>query len=127
MMQGWVDAFYDQFVDRVAEGRRLSREQVDAVGRGRVWTGRQAQERGLVDRLGGLEEAIRIAKARAGIAPDEGVRLDDPGKTRVSLGPGLDIVPAALHPIPERSLRALSLLGAPGTLRAALPFDLEVN
>src|SRR5207302_2485536 len=124
MMQAWVDAFYDQFVDRVAEGRRMSRDQVDAVGRGRVWTGRQAQERGLVDRLGGLGDAIRIAKARAGIAADEAVQLDDPGKSRVSFGPGLDIVPAALRPIPERTLRALPLLGEPGTLPAVLPLGL---
>jgi protease-4 len=127
MMQGWVDVFYEQFVDRVAQGRRLSRERIDVLGRGRVWSGQQALERGLVDKLGGLREAIQAAKLRARIAPEDPVLLDDPGKRVVSLGPTLQLLPGALRPIPTRTLRALSLLGEPGTVRAALPFDLEVN
>jgi protease-4 len=127
MLQHWVDAFYEQFVERVAEGRRLPRERVDEMGRGRVWTGRQAQERGLVDKLGGLREAIESAKARAGIPSDEPVLLDDEGKREVSFLPALQVLPGALQPLSARALRALSLLGEPGTLRAVLPFDLEVN
>ena len=56
---------YELFVSRVATGRRSSREKIDAVGQGRVWTGHQALERGLVDELGGLGRAIRLAKERA--------------------------------------------------------------
>jgi len=126
-LQEWVDAFYAQFVDRVAEGRHLPRERVDELGRGRVWTGRQALDRGLVDKMGGLREAIQAAKVRAGLAPDEPVSLDDPGKAEVSLFPALQVLPGALRPLPARALRALALLGEPGTLRAVLPFDLEVN
>ncbi len=66
---------YDQFLTKAAEGRSLSKEDVDRVGRGRVWTGRQAQERGLVDELGGLTTAITLAKKAAGIGGDEDVRL----------------------------------------------------
>jgi protease-4 len=58
-------ATYELFVSRVATGRKSNREKIDAVGQGRVWTGHQALERGLVDELGGLGRAIRLAKERA--------------------------------------------------------------
>jgi protease-4 len=67
---------YGQFLARAAEGRGLTVDQVDAVGRGRIWTGRQAKDRGLVDELGGLTMALGIAKKEAGIDADEEVRLD---------------------------------------------------
>lgn len=71
-----MDEVYGLFLERVAAGREeLSREQVDAIGRGRVWTGAQAKERGLVDELGGFIAAIQAAKAAVGIAPDEQVEL----------------------------------------------------
>jgi protease-4 len=61
--------FYEtKFLPAVAEGRRLDRDEVDAVARGRVWTGRQAQARGLVDSLGGTEDAIVRACEKAGVA-----------------------------------------------------------
>ncbi len=66
---------YTQFVERVAEGRGLSEAEVDTVARGRVWTGRQARDRGLVDELGGLREAVLAAKARTGLEPDTDVEL----------------------------------------------------
>jgi protease-4 len=67
---------YGQFLARAAEGRGLTRDEVDAVGRGRVWTGRQAKDRKLVDELGGLTMAIGLAKKESGIDADEEVRLD---------------------------------------------------
>jgi protease-4 len=70
-----MDAIYDLFLDRVASGRALEKQQVDEVGRGRVWTGVQAQERGLVDELGGFFTAINAAKKAAGIPVDERVAL----------------------------------------------------
>ena len=108
-LQDWVEAFYGQFVDRVAEGRHLPRERVDELGRGRVWTGHQALERGLVDKVGGLREAIEAAKARAGLAPDEPVLLDDQGKREVSFLPALQLLPGSLRPLSARALRALAL------------------
>jgi protease-4 len=62
---------YDRFVDVVAGGRTLSRDAVAAAAEGRVWTGRQAEHLGLIDEVGGLEEALDRAKAACGIAPDE--------------------------------------------------------
>jgi protease-4 len=73
-----VDAMehvYDLFVQRVAEGRDLSSEEVDRVGGGRVWTGEQARDRALVDELGGFLAAIEAAKRAAGIPTDEKARL----------------------------------------------------
>jgi len=67
---------YEQFLSRAAEGRALTRDKVDAVGKGRVWTGRQAKDIKLVDELGGLTMALGIAKKEAGIDADEDVRLD---------------------------------------------------
>jgi protease-4 len=68
-----MQAIYDLFVSRVAEGRKMAAEKVDAVAKGRVWTGRQAQGIGLVDELGGLDRALRIAKERAKMDPDKEV------------------------------------------------------
>jgi len=58
---------YDIFLDEVAAGRRMTRAQVEAVAGGRIWLGREARERGLVDRLGSVEDAVVEAAARAGI------------------------------------------------------------
>ena len=68
-------AFYDQFIEKVAESRQMSKDDVDAIAQGRVWTGRQAHEVGLVDELGGLTTAVAVAKRRAGIADDREVEL----------------------------------------------------
>jgi protease-4 len=70
-----ADLCYTDFVERVAEGRNLSVEAVDAVARGRVWTGADALEHGLVDELGGLRAAVRRAKVLAGLDEDDKVRL----------------------------------------------------
>lgn len=67
MIQEEVDEIYDQFKGRVAQGRGMTKEQVNVVARGRVWTGRDALAIGLVDKLGGLNDAIRYAGKKAGI------------------------------------------------------------
>ena len=70
-----MQATYDTFVEKAAQGRNTTPEKIDAIGQGRVWTGRQAKEIGLVDELGGLERAIALAKQRAKIAQDAEVEL----------------------------------------------------
>jgi protease-4 len=70
-----MQAFYDQFVEKVAESRSSTPERIDAIAQGRVWTGRQARERGLVDELGGLPRALAIAQQRAGIAKETAVQV----------------------------------------------------
>lgn len=72
---GFIDRAYQDFIGLVAEGRELTREQVREVARGRVWTGAQAMERGLVDHLGGFQFAISRARELAGIEADARVQL----------------------------------------------------
>jgi len=64
-----LEAFYDEFVGKAAEGRRAARADVEQHARGRIWTGPQALERGLVDEIGGLREAVEEAARRAGLTP----------------------------------------------------------
>jgi protease-4 len=74
-LQEQLQAFYDQFVEKVAASRHTSPEKIDQVAQGRVWTGRQAKQNGLVDVLGGLDAAVAIAKQRAKLAADSEVEL----------------------------------------------------
>lgn len=75
VLRDQVREIYRDFVDKVAKGRRMSFQKTDEIARGRVWTGRQAKEKGLVDELGGLDEAISKAKELAGIPESERVKL----------------------------------------------------
>jgi protease-4 len=71
-LEDQLHAFYDQFVEKVAESRGSTPEKIDQLAKGRVWTGRQAKDNGLVDELGGLTRAIAVAKDLAKIpAADE--------------------------------------------------------
>jgi protease-4 len=74
-LMAYMETFYDGFVAKAAQSRHTTPDRINAVAQGRVWTGRQAREHGLVDELGGLDRAITIAKARAGIPADEEVEL----------------------------------------------------
>ncbi|MCE5225059.1 MAG: S49 family peptidase, partial [Porphyromonadaceae bacterium] len=56
-----INAGYDTFITRCADGRGVSKAAIDSIGQGRVWTGEQALDRGLVDELGGIEKAITVA------------------------------------------------------------------
>ena len=62
-----LNEMYDSFVNKVAQGRNLKEDYVDSIGQGRVWTGKQAKELGLVDRLGGLNQAILTAVEKANL------------------------------------------------------------
>jgi protease-4 len=75
IIQSVIDDGYREFVGKVAEAREQTPEAIDAVARGRVWSGAQAKERGLIDQLGGLRDAIASAAERADLEPGEhGVR-----------------------------------------------------
>ncbi|SDB79758.1 signal peptide peptidase A. Serine peptidase. MEROPS family S49 [Raineyella antarctica] len=76
-----MDEVYERFVARVAEGRRLSPEQVNEIGRGRIWSGVDAHERGLVDELGDLQTGIAAARRLAGLSDDAPVRPVSAGFT----------------------------------------------
>jgi protease-4 len=74
-MQGYIDGYYRNFIEKVAQARHTTAAAIDAVGQGRVWTGSQAKAVGLVDALGGLDTAVALAKERAHIPADEDVEL----------------------------------------------------
>jgi len=63
-----ISQIYEQFLDRVSTSRNMTRDEVDAIAGGRVWTGHQAREHGLIDELGGLDLAIRRAREAAGLS-----------------------------------------------------------
>lgn len=67
LMQGYVEHIYDVFLTRCSEGRGVTKEEIDQIGQGRVWTGEQALERGLVDEIGDLDRAIEVAAELAGL------------------------------------------------------------
>lgn len=108
-----VASIYELFVERVAEGRKLKLERVDALGRGRVWTGAQAAERGLVDAVGGLREAALRAKLALGLRPDADVALEPFPK------------PRSLAEQVEEALRRVSLASQPGLPLPRLARSLE--
>jgi protease IV len=70
-----LQAFYDQFVEKVAQARHMTPERVDELGQGRVWTGQQAKQLGLVDAIGGLDKAVALAKQAAKIPAGTDVEL----------------------------------------------------
>lgn len=67
LMQMYVNNGYDLFLTRCSEGRGISKEELDKIAQGRVWTGSKAKELGLVDELGGLDKALEIAIAKASV------------------------------------------------------------
>jgi ClpP class serine protease len=74
-LQGYILDFYETFLDRVAEGRKMPKDQVRKIAGGRIYTGRQALEVGLVDRLGGLEDAVAAVREMAAIPASAEIKL----------------------------------------------------
>ncbi|MEX3771129.1 signal peptide peptidase SppA, partial [Mycolicibacterium fortuitum] len=110
-----TELLYTDFISRVADGRKLSVEQVDEVARGRIWTGADAKDRGLVDELGGMRTAITRAKVLAGLDPDTKVRvLSYPGASWLDM----------LRPKPSSQPAAASLPQAVGSLLGQSVFGL---
>ncbi len=110
-----ADLVYADFLERVAEGRNLTTEAVDRVAQGRVWTGADARERGLVDELGGLRTALRRAKVLAGLDEDADVRIVTyPGgslldilRPRASSQPAAASLPDALGALLGRTISGI--------------------
>jgi protease-4 len=75
-----IRAVYDEFVAAVAQGRGRSAAAIDSVAQGRVWSGSRAVEKGLVDRLGGLQAALALAREQAGLGEEEVEILEFPRK-----------------------------------------------
>lgn len=120
-------AQYRAWIARIAAHRGKTVEEVDAVARGRVWTGSQALERGLVDALGTLDTAIAAAKEAAGLGPDAGVTVvhypQPEGFLSTLIGMDLTTVPGAIIDgwISERTAGVQAVLSDPGLELMAVP------
>lgn len=136
LVQGYVDAIYDGFLDRVTAGRPLTREAVHEIAQGRVWSGSRAQELGLVDVLGSLEDAIEICAEEIGT---ETWRVDwleeEPSSLDVILAdltapedfPVIDLgLPEEIQPFLAQWRRWQGYVDQPGVY-ARLPFELEIR
>jgi ClpP class serine protease len=75
VFRSWLERIYEDFVGKVAEGRDMTFEEVDAIARGRVWSGEDALRLGLIDEIGGLDTAVRSALELSGLDPESPVRL----------------------------------------------------
>ncbi|HWZ82714.1 MAG TPA: signal peptide peptidase SppA [Terriglobales bacterium] len=73
--EAWLDRVYVDFTGKVADGRKLSKDKVLQIAKGRIWSGQDAKNLGLVDELGGYETALNLAKKAAGIGDAEEVRI----------------------------------------------------
>jgi protease-4 len=74
-VRDFMQEFYTGFLDKTAAARKKTRDEIHALAQGRVWTGAQAKEHGLVDRLGGLDVALAAVKERVGLRPDDPVDM----------------------------------------------------
>ena len=134
LIQRHVERGYDIFLSRVAEGRHMTKAQVDSVGQGRVWLGRKAQTLGLVDKLGGLDVAIKEAASLAKLS-DYSV---DYGVTRVnvweelfkSTSPSNEFIArlrsAFLTDEERKAIRVMQGVTRYSGIQARLPYDFEL-
>ena len=120
-LENTVLDIYELFVDRVAKGREMDPSRVDALGQGRVWTGAQAFEVGLVDELGGLHTAVLRGKRELGLPPDADVALI-PYPRPQSLGEQLaDLLQLRIRAMVDAALPVPSLVSTMQNWLAELP------
>jgi protease-4 len=142
--EDWIKTtYYQDFIPKVAKGRKKDAQSVDSVGQGRVWTGAQAKDRGLVDEFGGLDRAIDVAKELAKIPADKGVERvilpqpqtffqqlmnasSDNTSTKIEQQRA---IAAALPEDARRALRYMALMDRMrnGETMLVMPFDLRVK
>ena len=140
----WIKTtYYRDFVPKVAKGRNKDAQYVDSVAQGRVWTGSQARERGLVDEFGGLDKAIEVAKQLAKIPAEKGVErvilpypttllqelLSGGGENSNTQLEQQRAVAAALPEDARRALRYMALMDRMknGESMLVMPFDIRVK
>lgn len=134
-LQQMVVKTYDEFTGRVAEGRGLRQSYVDSIGQGRVWSGIDAIEIGLVDQLGDMEDAIAYAAQKAGIADDYKVvempkQKDFMTRFMEQLGGGNNDLDAALRQklgVYYHYYEGLENLSSNTGIQARVPFDMVIQ
>lgn len=131
-MQQFVDLTYNTFVGHVSEGRDMAFESVDAIGEGRIWSGINAVGLNLVDKLGGLNDALELAAQEAGLEAyriTELPRIEDP-LTRIMNELALRVKEGVLNKEMLETYRHLQELGdvvGNDRIQARLPFDVELR
>jgi protease IV len=125
-----MTAFYEDFVGKVAERRHKSYDEIHAVAQGRVWTGVEGQNHGLVDQLGGLDSALQAAKKRAGLDAAQEVDIvvlpESKGIWEVMTERQEELAEARLLPGDVRALLTWGL-GVPQGPWARMPFEIRVR
>ena len=132
IMQNYVNDGYDLFLKRCADGRKMSVEDIDKIGQGRVWTGSKAKELGLVDEIGDLDKAIAIAAQRAGLDeysvnsyPEESDFM-----TKLLEGDDKDYMESALRETMGEyydCIRIVRNIRNIAPIQARVPFDLNIR
>jgi protease-4 len=141
--EDWIKTtYYNDFVPKVAKGRNKDAAYVDSVGQGRVWTGSQGKERGLVDEFGGLDRAVEVAKELAKIPKDKGVKrvilpyprtflqeLMSEGYESHVKAQQQEAVMSALPEDARRAVRYMAILDRmkAGESMLLMPFDLRIK
>src|SRR5262249_24854028 len=125
-----MESFYQDFITRAAQGRRKTKDEIHAVAQGRVWTGAEALDRGLVDKLGGMDVALDAARERAHLGKDQELNLvvlpERKGLLETILERQEDGAESALPREVRVLLRWARSFGQAQVL-ARLPFDLQVR
>jgi protease IV len=126
-----MTSFYREFVTKAAKGRNRTYEQIHEVAQGRVWTGQEALDHGLIDRLGGFDVALQVVKEKAGIGKDQDVRLvllpERKGLLEQLLERQEDDVEARVLPRDIRAVLHWARVLGDGRPSARLPFNLRVR
>jgi protease-4 len=132
-----IQKTYAEFTEGVAAGRNMTVKKVDQIGKGRVWTGTQAKEIGLVDELGGLDRAIGVAKELAHISASERVRIvrfpEEKSFFQMLFererGQWTDGRWATAHGVNARSLDAMvrKIVDTMGPVQARIPYELHIR
>ncbi len=103
--QDWLDRVYEDFTSKVAEGRGKPLEEILEVAKGRIWSGQDAKEIGLVDELGGLSTALGLARQEAGIPEDARVRIQEYPRPRSTF----DLLVGEAPQSSEEAVRTLAI------------------
>jgi len=119
--QEWLDRIYLDFTSKVAEGRKLPKEKVLEIAKGRIWSGQDAKNLGLIDEVGGFDTALNLAKKAAGIPESEEVKLQVFPQKKTLLQALLQ------REGPENSEKAAATEAMAGLLRAVQPVARELH
>ena len=134
-----VDSIYERFITNVAAARNLAPEKVEEIAQGRVWSGANAQKLGLVDQIGGIETAIRVAAEKAELGDSWKVQEYPKSRSleqrifRSLSGVEVDISTTPLDPLTtefkklQEELASLRAMNDPYGIYTRLPFNLRID